>query len=62
MSDFAHSVTAIIAAVIGLAIVAVIVSKNAQTSSVIQAGGSALSSLIQAAVQPVSSTSNGILA
>ena len=62
MNDFAHSITAIIASIIGLAIVAVIVSKNSQTSSVVQAGGSALSSLIQAAVQPVSSTNNGILA
>lgn len=62
MSDFGHSLVAVIAAVIGLAIVAVIVSKNAQTPQVLQAGGSALSSLIQAAVQPVSATNNQIMA
>lgn len=44
----------IIAALIGLAIVAVIVGKNAQTGSVIQQAGSALSGVIGAAVQPVS--------
>jgi PRD1 phage membrane DNA delivery len=48
------TIGAIVAAIIGLAIVAVIVSKNAQTSTVITSGGSALSSVIQAAVSPVS--------
>jgi PRD1 phage membrane DNA delivery len=51
--DFAW-IGAIVAAVIGLAIVSVIVGKNAQTAGVIQAGGSALSSVIGAAVAPVS--------
>lgn len=44
----------IIAGLIGLAIVAVIVGKNAQTGSVVKDAGSALSSVIAAAVQPVS--------
>ncbi len=43
----------VLAAVIGLAIVAVIVSKNAQTPTVISSAGSALSSVIGAAVSPV---------
>lgn len=48
----------IVTAIIGLAIVAVALSKNAQTSNVLQAGGTALSSIIGAAVQPVTSNSN----
>lgn len=44
----------IIAALVGLAIVAVIVGKNAQTGSVIRSAGDALSGVIGAAVQPVS--------
>ena len=47
-------IAGIIAALIGLAIVAVIVGKNAQTSGVIQSAGSALSGVIGAAVAPVS--------
>lgn len=40
--------------IVGLAIVSVVLSKNAQTPQVLQAGGSAFSSIIGAAVQPVS--------
>jgi PRD1 phage membrane DNA delivery len=47
------------AAVIGLAIVAVLVSKNAQTGSVISSAGTAFSSVIGAAVSPVSGSSTG---
>lgn len=54
MSDSLKAIGSIVAALIGLAIVAVIVSKNANTSSVVSAGGTALSSVIQAAVSPVS--------
>lgn len=53
MNDFIAVGSAIGVAVIGLAIVSVIVSKNAQTPQVLQAGGSALASLINAAVSPV---------
>ena len=56
----------VLTAVIGVAIVAVIVSKNAQTGSVIQAAGSAFGSILGVALSPVtgaaastsSSTSN----
>lgn len=41
-------------AIVGLAIFAVIVSKNAQTPAVINAAGNALGSDITAAVSPVS--------
>lgn len=52
-------IVSVIAGVIGLAMVAVLVSKSANTASVISSSGSALSSVISAAVSPVSgSTSN----
>jgi uncharacterized membrane protein YjjP (DUF1212 family) len=54
MGEWGSAAVSVLAAIIGLAIVAVVVSKNAQTSSVIQAGGSALSGIIGAAVAPVS--------
>jgi hypothetical protein len=45
--------------IVGLAIVSVVLSKNAQTPAVFQAGGSALGTIIGAAVAPVSgSTTN----
>lgn len=47
-------VVAVIGGIITLAIIAVVVSKQAQTPQVIQAGGSALASVIGAAVAPVS--------
>lgn len=50
-------VLSITAGVIGLAIIAVLVSKNAQTGSVLTSAGSALSSVIGAAVSPVSGAS-----
>lgn len=58
MSNIGPAFVSIIAGVIGLAIIAVIVSKNANTSSVISGTGSALSSIISAAVSPVSGSSS----
>lgn len=49
-----HSVVTIFTAIIGLAIIAVIVSKNADTSNVIGSGFSGLSRAITAADGPVS--------
>lgn len=40
-------------AIVGLAIISVLVSKNANTSGVIQSGGSALAGSITAAIAPV---------
>ena len=40
-------------AVIGIAIVAVIVGRGSQTASVLSAGGNAFSSIIKAATSPV---------
>jgi hypothetical protein len=49
-------IIAIVTGIIGLAIVAVIVSKNAQTPTVITSFGTALSGIIGAAVSPVTSS------
>jgi len=54
MSSIGPGIISIVAGVIGLAIVAVIVSQKANTSQVLTGAGSALSSVIGAAVQPVS--------
>jgi lysophospholipase L1-like esterase len=59
MSSIGPGIITIIVSIIGLAMVAVIVSQQAQTSNVIQAGGNALKSIIGAAVQPVSGNSLG---
>jgi hypothetical protein len=64
MSEGIQAISGILAAIIGLAIVAVIVSNNANTSNVINAGGTAFSGLITAAVSPVSgagASANSIL-
>jgi hypothetical protein len=47
-------VVAIITAILGVAIVAVILSQKSATSNVISAGGSALSSVLGTALSPVS--------
>jgi len=58
MGEAVETVATIAAAVIGLAIVAVLVSQQAQTSSVIQSSSSGFASIIQAAVAPVSSSNS----
>lgn len=58
MGSIGPGIIATIAGIIGLAIVAVIVSKQAQTPQVISAGGSALASVIGAAVSPVTGSTN----
>jgi uncharacterized membrane protein len=56
MGNVAPAIVAVIAGVIGLAIVAVL-SKQAQTGTVITSAGTALSSIIGAAVSPVATGS-----
>jgi PRD1 phage membrane DNA delivery len=56
---FGDSIITILTAIVGLAVIAVLVGKNAQTGSVLTAGGNAFSSVIKAAVAPVSGS--GIL-
>lgn len=54
MSDhIVTSVVTVITALIGVAIIAVLVSGKANTSGVLSAGGSALSGVIGTAVSPV---------
>lgn len=53
MGSIGPTFIAVVTGVIGLAVVAVLVGQRAQTSSVLQAGGTALSQIIGAAVSPV---------
>lgn len=53
MSDIGPTFIAVVSGIIGLAIIAVLVSQKAQTSQVVQGVGTALSSVIGAAVAPV---------
>jgi hypothetical protein len=54
MGNTGAIISSILLAVIGLAIISVLVSKNAQTGSVLKSAGSAFGSIITAAVSPVS--------
>lgn len=58
MEHIGPTLISVAAGIIGLAIVAVIVAQKAQTSQVIQAGGTALASVIKAAVAPVANSGN----
>jgi hypothetical protein len=53
MNQLTEQVSAILLAVVGVAILAVLVSKNANTAGVLSAGGSAFSSILGAATAPV---------
>jgi hypothetical protein len=59
MDKIGGGILAIVSAVVGLAIVAVIVSRNAQTPTVISSAGSALANVIGAAVSPVTGGGGG---
>lgn len=53
MDNFVSSIVTVLMAIIGVAIVAVLVSPRAQTGQVLQAGGSAFSGVLGAALSPV---------
>lgn len=53
MDNLTNSVVTILTAIVGVAILAVIVSKNSNTSGVISAGGSAFAAALGAATAPV---------
>jgi hypothetical protein len=53
LGEGGKTIIAIVAGVIILAIIAVVVSRNAQTPTLITNAGTALSGVISAAVQPV---------
>lgn len=59
MSEVGSALTSIIMAVIGVAIIAVLVSQKAQTAGVLQAGGTAISNVLGAALSPVTGSSLG---
>ena len=48
-----ETIAAVLTAVIGLAVIAVILSQKSNTTGVLQSGGSAIATLIQAATGPV---------
>jgi hypothetical protein len=53
------SIVTVLTAIVGVAIIAVLVSKNANTSQVLQAGGSAFSGALGTALSPVTGSSSG---
>lgn len=53
MSDAVTGIVTVATAIVGLAIVATLVSNRANTSNVIAAGGNAFSGAINAAVSPI---------
>ena len=57
MNGISNSAVAVISAIIGLALVSVIVSRNAAAPQVVAAAGTALSQVIAAAVNPAGSAS-----
>lgn len=57
MSQLTEMIITIATAIVGLAIVSVLVSKNAQTPAVIQASGSAFSNALGVAESPVTGAS-----
>jgi PRD1 phage membrane DNA delivery len=60
MGNIGGAAVAIVAGILGLAIVAVIVSQKANTSTVISSAGTALSGIINAAVSPVAGGSTNL--
>jgi hypothetical protein len=61
MSGTLGVIVTIFGLLIGLAMIAVLVSQNAQTSAVINAASSGGASLIGAAIKPVTSSNNGTM-
>lgn len=53
MSQLTEQISAILLAVVGVAILAVLVSRNANTAGVLQAGGAAFSGILGTAISPV---------
>jgi hypothetical protein len=52
-----ESIITVLTAIIGVAIIAVLVSKQADTSNVVKSAGAAFSQVLGAAVNPVSNAS-----
>lgn len=60
MNEIMKELTVVLTGVIGVALLAVLVSKNAQSDTVIKAAGSSFASILQAAVSPVTGQSLGM--
>lgn len=60
MDNFLTSIVTVLMAIIGVAIVAVLVSSKAQTGQVLTAGGQAFSGVLQTALSPVTGSSSGL--
>lgn len=52
------AIVSILMAVIGVAIIALLVSQQAQTANVLQAGGNAFSGVLSTALSPVTGNNN----
>lgn len=59
MNDAVHALVSIAIAIVGVAIIAVLVSKNTQTSKVIQSAGSAFGNDLAVAISPASGSGMG---
>ncbi len=59
MKGFFQEVGVVLTGIIGLAIIAVIVSRNAQTPQVIGSAGDAFANALQAAVSPITGSGFG---
>jgi hypothetical protein len=59
MNGIGQNIAAFAASIIGLAMVAVILSKNSNTQGVLSSAGSSFSGIIGAAVSPVTGGSSG---
>jgi hypothetical protein len=57
MNQLVNSVTVILAAIVGVAILSVIVSRNSNTAGVIKAGAGGFSQILGAAEAPVTGSS-----
>jgi hypothetical protein len=53
MNGIGNGILAVAASIVSLAVIATLVSNNANTANVIKSGGDAFSSAIQAAIAPV---------
>jgi hypothetical protein len=59
-NELVTSVVTVLTAIIGVAIIAVLVSKQANTSGVIAAGGQAFNTALGTALSPVAGTGGGM--
>lgn len=59
MGHFGEQIVTILTAIVGVAIIAVLVSRNSQTATVIGAAGSAFSNALGVAVSPVTGFTGG---